>query len=322
MLKLLVLFSALLAISPAALAQNSCGNYIVIGNNCELVSHFGWFAVGGGWQTTITLVNPSTTDLVSYNVVFVPTDPSSNACSAVYVSTYGRTPALANGIAVSLTPGQSVDITAPYPGSCQDGSPLPNQGLSGSVLVKAGTMNNTSNPPNPDVLDSQKGGQLVYTYTAPGATAPAFQVAVPLVRDSDATPIWSGTFAETPPSGKGSPTANSTALAVLNLASASQSVLVTVADSMNRTITSAQLVLPANGSSGFMLADFFGSAMFPACVMDPSTGICAKLISPDGLIRGNLRIQGLGGAVVPVQLQAIGGEAFTMSSRPLWQTAQ
>jgi hypothetical protein len=174
--------------------------------------------------------------------------------------------------------------------------------------------------PDAATLDAQKAAQLTFIYTPPDGI-PTWQVAVPLVRDSDATVTWGSQFTETPIAAKANdPAANTMSMAVLNLSAQTQSVLVTISDNNNNPIVSAQTApLAPEATTAAVLADMFGSAMAPQCSPISTPGACFPTVSQDGLRHGNISFQGMGGGkIVPLVLRAIGN---SISSLQVWQTS-
>jgi hypothetical protein len=279
----------------ASVPNPQCGSYPSLSLSadiqCGSVSHSPWSASGGGWNTDVSFTNTGTKP-VTYEVCVLPAPGKATTVSAkVQLSLSGSTPIPGQTGIITLGPNVSADVNITSSDGLQTGSV--------EVIVMA---------PDAATLDAQQATQLTYIYT-PADGSPTLQVAVPFVRDPAATVTWGSRFTETPPAAKNSLASNNSSFAVLNLFNQAQSVLITISDSNNNPIVSAQTdPLAPGATTAFVLADWFGSTMFPG------------IVSQDGLFHGNISFKGMGGGtILPLMLRAIGN---SISSLPVWQTSQ
>ena len=323
-LVLLVLFAVIL--TPSALGQNFftlrgltvttvnpvCGRYATIVDHgrgpCAIYGHYPWYAAGDGWLSITTSTNGGNKS-AAYNMIYLSMGGAANPV-AIFDTLDGQTtPATDAGSSFTLDPGQSQTTTLWYPGN--GSGPLPNQLQDGPIAVMI-------TAPDAVTLDAQA-AQLVYEKVAQDGSV-GMQVAIQLIREVDATPGWVSNFTATPPSQTPGPAANNSCFAVENLGNDAQSVAIALYDQHGNQITVTNTpVLQPNGVFASCMPDFFGeAAMFPYCVCDTANGICAKLVSNNGLVQGTVRYVGTGGEpVAPVTLRAIGSSIASFPTTPL-----
>jgi hypothetical protein len=105
--------------------------------------------------------------------------------------------------------------------------------------------------------------------------------------------------------------------AVENISPSSQAISVSPSVNGLPVASFTTPVLPPNAVYANTFMGAFDESTFPTCV-NYAVGACWNIANPDGLWRGSVAFQGLGGgSIIPLTLRAIGNSISSMSSWPM-----